>query len=885
MKRLHRYCIFTSSLFLVGLFLIAPASGQYVNSIGNSLLEVQGNNQDPAVTNFRQSVRLSAVQSGDDRWSSMFGRPGLDLIGTSVAVDGENVYVGGIFFTAGDSKASSIAVWNTGARTWASLGEGLADDDFAYGTVWDIEIADNKVYVAGDFDTAGGSAANNIAVWDIASRTWSTLGNGFDGPVNTIAISGNSIFVGGAFDSLGANGAATTQVNHVARWNGSSWSGLGSGVDSDVISLVVLKNELYAGGSFSTAGGTAANFLAKWDGSSWSGLIDNENDNGVNGTVYEMENAGDSVLYFGGSFVQAGGEAANAVAKWSPTAMRFSALGPGVNSSEGTATVYSLAVDNGFVYVAGGFDATGISSAQQVARWDISQASWSSLGEGLASSDVLHHGLEAADGVLYVAGFMFGAGDQTVQGIAEWDGASWMALDSAENNLGLGGGTGFGIGAALAVEIMSDGVIVAGEFRQAGSQAAHEIAQWNESGSEWMPLGDGLSDSDNFCLVWALASDGPDVYAGGDFSFAGGAPAENIAVWNSTSNSWSPLGAGVDGIVYDILILNGTVYAGGSFETAGGTTVNGIASWNGSNWNALGAGVKRGTRSGMVRTLAALNGELYVGGRFDAAGGTTANNIAKWDGTSWSALIDAGGNNGVDNTVQVLHVMEGGLLALGGNFENAGGVSANRVAQWNSDVQEFSAFGPGFNNTVQGLEVYNDTLYASGAFSATGISSISSIARWDGQSWQSLGSGTNGFLLGETRLLKVDESREQLWVGGLITRAGGKMSAGIARYDLSASGGVAIDDPVAHTFALEGNTPNPVSGRTTIRYSLAEPATVSLTVYDVIGRRVATVVDGERQSVGPHDVDVNMRNLPAGVYFYQLDAGNRKATHAMTVVR
>src|SRR5438552_1705515 len=66
-----------------------------------------------------------------------------------------------------------------------------------------------------------------------------------------------------------ADGSA---ADRIARWNGSSWTGLGSGMNDIVYALAVSGSDLYAGGYFTNAGGSAANYIARWDGSSWSPL-------------------------------------------------------------------------------------------------------------------------------------------------------------------------------------------------------------------------------------------------------------------------------------------------------------------------------------------------------------------------------------------------------------------------------------------------------------------------------------------------------------------------------------------------------------------------------------------------------------------------------------
>ena len=87
----------------------------------------------------------------------------------------------------------------------------------------------------------------------------------------------------------------------------------------------------------------------------------------------------------------------------------------------------------------------------------------------------------------------------------------------------------------------------------------------------------------------ALAVSGSTLYAGGDFTTAGGNAANYIAQWNGSS--WSALGSGMNGHVYALAVSGSTLYAGGYFTTAGGNAANYIAQWNGSSWSALGSGM------------------------------------------------------------------------------------------------------------------------------------------------------------------------------------------------------------------------------------------------------------------------------------------------------
>src|SRR5882672_6674175 len=110
--------------------------------------------------------------------------------------------------------------------------------------------------------------------------------------------------------------------------------------------------------------------------------------------------------------------------------------------------------------------------------------------------------------------------------------------------------------------------------------------------------------------VGALAVSGSDLYAGGNFTTAGGASATNIAKWNGSS--WSALGSGTGGFfpdVYALAVSGSDVYAGGGFTTAGDRVANYIARWDGSSWTALGSGLEL---DNVVWALAVSGSNVYA---------------------------------------------------------------------------------------------------------------------------------------------------------------------------------------------------------------------------------------------------------------------------------
>ena len=90
--------------------------------------------------------------------------------------------------------------------------------------------------------------------------------------------------------------------------------------------------------------------------------------------------------------------------------------------------------------------------------------------------------------------------------------------------------------------------------------------------------------------------------------------------------------------------------------------------------------------------------------------------------------------------------------------------------------------------------------------------------------------------------------------------------------------------PVPTSYSLDGNYPNPFNPTTVIAYQLPEVAQVSLKVYDMLGREVATLVN-ESQGAGRYEVKFDASSLASGIYIYQLHAGSFSATKKLLLMK
>lgn len=609
---------------------------------------------------------------------------------------------------------------------------------------------------------------------------------GVNGWVYAVAVSGSNVYVGGSFTKAG-----TVNATNIAKWNGSSWSALGDGVNDTVYAIAGdYHGGVYVGGRFWQAGSTDASYIAHWDGTNWSALGSGPY-NGTSGYVYAIGINGPFVVV-GGLFTAAGGVSANFIAKWD--GQGWSALGSGVNG-----TVYAIAYIGRWAFVGGDFTTVGGRSANHIARCVVDGGGWSVLGGELDNGvngavRAIAVGPNLSD--VYIGGdFTAFATGWGASHIAKYAGGSWYTLTNGWNGVD---------GVVRALAMSGTNLYVGGDFMTAGLAVANRLARWD--GSWWYTLGHGADYS-----VRAIAASGTNLYVGGSFGTVGGVNARQIAKCNWDGSRWSTLGGpglGLNNNVCAIAMPVSDLYAGGKFTAAGTANAMRIAKFDGDGWWEL------GRLSNSVTAIAGSLPNLYVGGWFSHLGyvaewstlydplgewwslGGGVNNavnamagyygnvyvggdftgwppyIRKWDGSSWSAL-----GSGVDSPVNAIAVWDPDVY-VGGEFWKASGVVVNHIAHW--DGSSWSALGSGVNDWVYAVALGHG-VYVGGHFTMAGGVAATNIARWDGTNWSALGSGVSGGV--QTRVNAIAIQGNNVYVGGDFTMAGGVAATNIAKWN------------------------------------------------------------------------------------------------------
>lgn len=295
-------------------------------------------------------------------------------------------------------------------------------------------------------------------------------------------------------------------------------------------------------------------------------------------------------------------------------------------------------------------------------------------------------------------------------------------------------------------------VIILGEFENASSDpTADYIARWN--GSRWEGIGsNGAGESAFECDInecyfsdLVIASNG-DVYVSGSFTLAGQSGRRSIAKWNGTT--WSAVGSNTFNVWAMTLDSESQLVVTGDFvDLAGIAEADYVAKWNGSTWLAIGSnGAGNGFLNSMGYSITAgSNSSLYVSGDFTDIAGIVGNNyIAKWNGSNWEAL----GEHVIDgdqiflyaNSLLVDSTSGTDVLYAAGYFswddhENLA------VARWDGTSWSALEGDSPLDGYAYGLALApTGALVAVGGISLRNESSSTGIAFWDGKGWRSLGS-------------------------------------------------------------------------------------------------------------------------------------------------
>jgi len=596
-------------------------------------------------------------------------------------------------------------------------------------------------------DSIGNSA--NAIINNIRFRT--------NGAVKAAVTDGTSWYIGGQFSAVNPLNAPRIIALDLTG-NPLPTCDLKTGFDSGITAIVKSGSSIYVGGYFTRYQGQPANYLAKLDATTCA--LDTNfsppDSNGFDGAVHAIAVNGTS-LYLGGAFTAYKGIAnsANYLAKLDLASGEidtgFSPAGATANGFDNSVT--SLAIAGSSLYVGGTFTAYKgvVNSANRLAK------------------------LQLATGELDAA---FSPAGATANGFNNFVKA--LAIEGTS---------------LFAVGYFTD---YKGVANSANHLAKLDLATGTID-TVFSPV--GLIANGFDANVESLAVKDGSLYIGGYFnSYKGVENSANYlakidAATGAIDSAFSPIGAsanGTNGAVYDIAANNEWLYVVGFFSAYKGTTANNIAKIHlitGTMDTTFGpTGSSLNGFNELVSAVAASDTALYLGGDFSGYGGQSANNIAKFDATTWEFDSDFSppSSNGFSSMVTAL-VISGTSLYVGGYFSAYKGVanSANGLAKLDlatgaidTTFSPVGASANGFNANVRALAVSADSLYVGGMFdsykgvanSANRLAKLDLVTGTIDTVFSPIGANANGFS-------GVANTVNALAVSGTSLYVGGKFSA------------------------------------------------------------------------------------------------------------
>ncbi len=649
---------------------------------------------------------------------------------------------------------------------------------------------------------------------------WSKLGNGVDGNVNAITYLNGRFIVAGGFSHAGG-----VPVNNIAQWDGSGWSALGSGFDDTVYALTIFNGDIYAGGRFLHSGTDNLNHIAYWTGSNWSqvGFTGNGTDGEVRAlTVYHGN------LLVGGKFFNAGNLNMSHVAKW--TGAFWQPLGS--SSSNGLNNdVYAFTVNNDSLIVGGSFTSTNqaLLNVNRIALWD--EANWYNLGTGL---DGNVYALTVWNGNIYAGGSFSNAGGTYSPHLAYWNGSSWLAFTNQppDDNI-------------YTLCVLNNQLIAGGNFKNIGTPSIYgsRIAKWN--GSSWSRLITGMNNTVNTFFIKDSS-----LYAGGNFTTAGGDFINHISVWNSLSTfTISGLIRYADSLT---IVHHGEVFAvrldvaTREIIKVDSTTID---SSNGS----------------YSLTHVPPGDSLYIMSFPNDAYPDYFVPTYHPSTIDWESAVKVYPNGNLTNVnVNVIRV----IPEPGPNFATGYNISGYVHLNYTPPFTPI----PGYPFS-SGAIVYakQGTIYR--GFGITDINEYYTI--------YNMAPGT--YDLFANRLG---------YKSGVRTITLGNVNYDTANFWLDTAGPIGvrkISSSVPKQYMLYQNYPNPFNPATIIRFDVPKEGisaftSVRLSVFNLLGQEIAVLVNDKLQP-GEYKTTFNSGSIASGVYFYRLEAGAYNETRKMLLIK
>ncbi len=515
-----------------------------------------------------------------------------------------------------------------------------------------------------------------------------------------------------------------------------------------VYALLCDGNTLYVGGNFIDIGGASRGYVAAIDLN--TGQVKAWNPD-LNLYVRALAKSGNT-LYVGGDFTQAGGAdrpGLAAVDVTSGNVLPFPEVGIGES-------VNALLVSGNTLYVGGQFSTIGGKSRHNLAAINLANGTVISgfdAGTFTTEPNVAVSSLAIASGKLYVGGNFDSIGGTSVLSLA-------VLNPSTGENQEVDFDIKFHLTSGYVSTLTTIGPIlyVGGFFTEVADEERYHLAAIDTATDKITPWSVRVAKGpENDRLVDVVATDGNDLFVGGNFNTIGAVARNNMAsfyVSTGEATDWNP---DVSGVVSAIVNHGDHIYIGGDFSKVGGAFRDFIAGFNEEGDLLPFSSDFASLAFNGVHTLLVDGDFLYAGGAFVIT--DTQGNLGRYDLTDGSLTS---WNPGPAGPVRAL-VKDGSTLYVGGEFTSIGGQSRNSIAALDISTGNATSWNPDSSNGIYSLAVGPSVVYASGNFSTIGGAERYGLAAIDKTTGLATAWNPNPSSSG-TRLVELSDSH--LLIGG-----------------------------------------------------------------------------------------------------------------------
>jgi len=719
-------------------------------------------------------------------------------------------------------------------------------------------VYNDKLYASGYLGNNGGTNVY-LRVWN--GTSWEALPDQPSGLIDAMVVHEGKLIIAGAFTKVG-----DSQIARLAQYDGNEWEAVGPVFTDFPTQLGSFNSSIYAGGLKYVDGGSipwmkqlkdnewidipnlssepvsmstyddkmyvvlrnelGATYkpdkIGVWNGESWeheTELLDHR----ANGVI---QYNGDIII--GGSFAQVQGEWASGLAKLDGNTLTpYSA--PEIYNN--LVAIYAGASKGGDLIVGGSFIRRGDRLLANIALWDGNEMF--ALGDGFANP--VHH-VVVYDEQIVAANESVAPGLYPASTMKSWDGANWNILPDLFSN-------------RPEKLFAHDGYIYVGGTIY-GQNPNRFFTRWNGTSWDWSL---GIPNS----TVRAIAVHDNALYVGGDFTSIDNTPINYIGKYEN--RSWTDMGADLDGRVRYIHSIEDSLFISGEFSVPGVNSLYNAYVRDGNEWVR-----PRGNLNGLITDMTKVGDIVFATGYLQYDGQSLGGLLSRWRDTEWTSI-----EYSLNGLIWRMLYHNGGLWVLGEMTYNDGnGLRYEAALQYQVlDLPGSFLLSAPINSVV--VDSLTPTYY----WTASENSTQYFMQVYDNAEYSHpplYGDLVDG--LRHKPLISLDPGATYYWrvrarsTAGETSWVNGSFSTSMTAVNLD-------DDDVTspQSFTLFPAYPNPFNPSTTLRFQLPDASDVSLTVHDLLGRNVATLISGSIGS-GQHQSILNASNWSSGLYFVRLSS-------------